>query len=51
MGKQPILLKGEEGAKTELDLYSWAYNIKRFMNIEKFDTIMQLIGEFNWEIA
>jgi transposase len=51
MGKQPILLKGKEGVKTELDLYSWGYNIKRLMNIEIFDTIMQLIGEFNWEIA
>lgn len=51
MGKIPLLLKGREKVSTEVNLYATAYNIRRLLNIESFDDIMELIVGYQWVSA
>lgn len=39
MGKLPLLLRGKEKVQTEINLYTIAYNIKRFINITRESTL------------
>jgi len=51
MGKIPLLLRGKNKVKIELSLYSLVYNLKRLVNIEKFETIWGQIENYNWKAA
>jgi len=51
MGKIPLLLRGKEGVQTEINLYTTAYNMKRLMNIERFEDIMYMINNYDWKMA
>jgi len=51
MGKIPLLLRGKEKVSTEINLYATAYNIKRLLNVESFDSIMVQIIDYDWESA
>ncbi|NCP85555.1 MAG: IS1182 family transposase [Bacteroidetes bacterium] len=51
MGKIPLLLRGKEKVSTEINIYSTAYNIKRLLNIEPYDNIMELIIAYDWKSA
>jgi transposase len=46
MGKIPLLLRGKEKVQVEIDLYATCYNLKRLMNIEPMDKLIQKIT--NW---
>ena len=51
MGKIPLILRGKEKVSTEINLYATAYNIKRLLNVESFDSIMVQIIDYDWESA
>jgi len=51
MGKVPLLLTGKDKVQIEIDLYSTVYNLKRMMNIEKFDIFSMKIEEYNWKMV
>ena len=51
MGKIPILLRGKIKVQTEIDIYTTCYNIKRLINIEKNEILMQLIRNHDWKVA
>lgn len=49
MGKIPILLRGKKKVSTEMNLYTTAYNLKRLLNIETTDVLIDKIMAFNWK--
>jgi transposase len=51
MGKIPLLLRGMEKVTTEINLYVTVYNLKRLLNIEKFENLKQKIENYRWEMA
>lgn len=51
MGKIPILLRGKLKVQTEIDIYTTCYNLKRLVNIEKNENLIQLIRNYNWKVA
>jgi hypothetical protein len=51
MGKIPILLRGKIKVQTEIDIYTTCYNLKRLINIEKNEILMQMIRNHNWKVA
>ena len=51
MGKVPILLRGVEKVLIEIKLYCVGYNLKRLINIESFDELMNKIRRFDWKMA
>ena len=51
MGKIPIKLRGIKKVETEISLYSTAYNIKRMMNIDSYQSIMKSINEYEWKVV
>jgi transposase len=51
MGKLPLVLRGDDGAQVEIDIYSVAYNLKRLYNVEQFDIIMQQVNAYDWRIS
>lgn len=51
MGKIPILLRGKFKVQTEIDIYTTCYNIKRLINIEKHEILIQIIRNHNWKVA
>ncbi len=46
MGQIPLLLRGLEKVQVEIDLYATCYNLKRLMNIEPIDKLMQKIADW-----
>lgn len=46
LGQIPLKLRGKEKVQTEIDLVSTAYNFKRLISIEPFETLMQKL--LNW---
>ena len=48
MGQIPLKLRGNDKVTTELNLYSIAYNFKRLLNVEKYETILGLINQYSW---
>lgn len=51
MGKHCFLLTRKPKVQIEVDIYSTAYNLKRLINIEEMDRIMEQINAYNWKIA
>jgi len=51
MGKIPLLLRGLEKVKTEINIYTTVYNLKRLINIKAFDDLLVQIENYKWETA
>ena len=51
MGKFCFLLRKRHKVQIEVDLYSTAYNLKRLINIEDMEYLLQKVGKYNWKIA
>lgn len=51
MGKIPILLRGKLKVQTEIDIYTTCYNLKRVINIERHEILMQMIKNYRWKVA
>jgi hypothetical protein len=50
-GKFCFLLRKKHKVQIEVDLYATAYNLKRLINIENMEYLLQTIGKYNWKIA
>lgn len=46
MGQIPLLLRGKEKVQVEIDLYATTYNIKRLLNIEPMEVLLQKVAEW-----
>ena len=46
MGQIPLLLRGKKKVQVEIDLYATAYNIKRLLNIEPMEVLLQKVAEW-----
>jgi len=51
MGKIPLLLRGKEKVTTEINIYTTVYNLRRLINIVRFDELVDEIKGYNWAIA
>lgn len=51
MGKIPLFMRGLEKVSTEINLYTTAYNLKRLFNIEKFDSLVAKLANYDWKMA
>ena len=51
MGKIPLLLRGLDNVRTEINLYTTAYNIKRLLNIGLHEGLIEEISEYQWGTA
>jgi transposase len=51
MGKIPLLLRGKRKVEAEINLYATVYNLKRLINIEKFDLVWDKFENYNWKVA
>jgi hypothetical protein len=51
MGKIPLLLRGLKKVSTEINLYTTAYNLKRLINIESYDYLIEKIMSYEWKTA
>lgn len=49
MGQIPVLLRGKDKVQTEINIYTTAYNLKRLINIENFDALMEMIENYEWK--
>jgi transposase len=51
MGKFCFLLRKRHKVQIEVDLYTTAYNLKRLINIENMEYLLQKVRKYNWKIA
>lgn len=51
MGRIPLLLRGLEKVKTEINIYTTAYNLKRLTNLEIFENLVMKIENYKWKTA
>jgi transposase len=51
MGKFCFLLRKKHKVQIEIDLYTTVYNLKRLINIENMENLLQKVGKYNWKIA
>ena len=51
MGKIPLKLRGKQKVSTEINLYTTVYNLKRLINIEPFELLIEKIENYAWETA
>jgi transposase len=51
MGKLCLLLREKYKAQIEVDLYATAYNLKRLINIESMEYLLQKVSKYSWKIA
>ena len=51
MGKIPILLRGKLKVQTEIDIYTTCYNLKRLINIENCQILIEKIKNYEWKVA
>lgn len=51
MGKLCFLLRKKYKAQIEIDLYATAYNLKRLINIENMEYLLQKVREYNWKVV
>jgi hypothetical protein len=47
----PNILRKKHKAQIEVDLYTTAYNLKRLINIENMEYLLQKVRKYNWKIA
>ena len=46
MGQIPLLLRGKEKIQVEIYLYGTTYNIKRLLNIEPIEVLLQKVADW-----
>lgn len=51
MGKLCFLLREKYKSQIEVDLYSTAYNLKRLVNIESMEYLLQRVSKYNWKVG
>jgi len=51
MGKLCFLLREKVKVQIEVDLYATAYNLKRLINIENMNLLLQKVDNYNWKLA
>lgn len=51
MGKFCFLLRKKHKVQIEVDLYTTVYNLKRLINIENMESLLQKVGKYNWKIV
>src|SRR5450759_604870 len=51
MGKFCFLLRNKHKVQIEIDLYSTIYNLKRLINIENMEYLLQKVEKYNWKIT
>lgn len=51
MGKFCFLLRKKYKVQIEVDLYATVYNLKRLINIENMESLLQKVEKYNWKIA
>lgn len=51
LGKNPLLLRGKEKVKTEINLVSLSYNLLRIFNIDGYERLSNKIENCNWKLA
>jgi len=51
MGKFCFLLRKKHKIQIEVDLYTTVYNIKRLINIENMETLLQKVENYSWKTA
>jgi len=48
MGKVPLLLRGKDKVKTEINLYVTAYNLKRLFSMSTIDELLGKVNDYQW---
>jgi hypothetical protein len=51
LGKNPILMRGINKVKTEINIVTLGYNLLRIFNIDGFEKLLENIEKYNWEMA
>jgi len=51
MGKFCFILRKKHKVQIEIDLYATVYNLKRLINIENMEYLLQKVRKYNWKIA
>lgn len=51
MGKFCFLLRKKHKVQIEVDLYTTAYNLKRLINIENAQNLLQRVEKYNWKVV
>jgi len=51
MGKIQLKLRGKQKVSTEINLYTTVYNLKRLINIEPFELLIEKIENYAWKTA
>ncbi|MFH1197738.1 MAG: transposase [bacterium] len=51
MGKIPLLLRGLEKVKTEINIYTTVYNLKRLITISIFEDLLIKVLNYEWKTA
>jgi transposase len=51
MGKVPLKLRGKQKVSTEINIYTTVYNLKRLINIEQFELLIEKIENYAWKTA
>jgi len=46
-----LKLRGSKKVSTEINLYTTAYNLKRLINLELFEAIIEKIDNYAWKTA
>jgi len=51
MGKFCFLLRKKHKVQIEVDLYATVYNLKRLINIENMQDLLNKVEKYNWKVA
>jgi hypothetical protein len=51
MGKFCFILRKKHKVQIEIDLYSTVYNLKRLINTENMEYLLQKLEKYNWRIS
>ena len=51
MGKLQLLLRGKRKVQIEVDLITTTYNLRRLLNIESNQNLVQMIKNYHWKAA
>ncbi len=51
MGQIPLKLRGLEKVGTEINIHATGYNIKRLINTDSIDSILDNINKYEWKMA
>jgi transposase len=51
LGNNPLLLRGKEKVRTEINLVSFSYNLLRIFNIDGYENLNNKIEQYEWKLA